>query len=233
MNFDEITLFEEPVGEKTCSQCGETKPKSEFSVKRKKSDGFSSECKACSRKRSAKWQERNRQSNAGRDPFTGVEKRCSRCRLHFPRTRDHWYTNPSNRDGLCDRCLNCKNGKTCDILDRISELWRKERSKPRTKKTGNWINHGKAEWFDLIVSQGGKCPLTGEHLTRDNISIDHIVPVGKGGTHEISNLRLVTLWVNRALSDRDDESFIEMCRAAINLHLNLLCYGTKENPGAS
>lgn len=40
------------------------------------------------------------------------------------------------------------------------------------------------------------CVLTGRKLNRDNISLDHIVPLSKGGSNEPNNLRFVHIDTN-------------------------------------
>ena len=60
------------------------------------------------------------------------------------------------------------------------------------------------------------CPLTGEKLTRDNISIDHIVPHSEGGRNIPSNVRLTTRdinWFKRAMNDME---LYRLCRRVVN-----------------
>jgi hypothetical protein len=56
------------------------------------------------------------------------------------------------------------------------------------------------------------CPLTGIRLNASNMSVDHIIPISKGGTNHPSNIRLVQKWVNIMLQDKTDEEFFLMCR---------------------
>lgn len=228
MSTDETTLFD--VGEKVkrCTKCGQTKKLDAFNRDKKRSGGLQYYCRECSNEKRAHHRQCSRAANADRDPYDGTIKRCpGACGRDLPRTKNNWSTARSNKDGLGGRCLLCSSCLSSDIIDRIELLWKKEKA----KKRGEWIHHGKAEWLDLLISQRGRCALSEVKLTPSNVSVDHIVPCGKGGSHELSNLRLVTQQVNKALWDGSDEDFIEMCRATINAHMNLLCYGTKENPG--
>ena len=73
--------------------------------------------------------------------------------------------------------------------------------------------------FDLwkmAKKQRLKCPLTGRTLRNDNISPDHIVPISKGGTHEISNLRLVDRDANIAKASLSDDEFRKLCSDVVN-----------------
>ena len=195
---------------KLCKSCGETKGKSEFNRQARKADGLRSYCRECQKKRAAAAMQRYREANLGKDPFDGSLKWCPSCKTDLPRSRDHWPTNPTTKDGLQGRCLLCQSAKNSDLIGRIDYLWKKESHAKRTKRRGDWIDHGKGEWLDLVVAQKCRCALTGERLTVDNVSIDHIVPVAKGGTNELSNLRLLTKRVNKALWDSSDEDFISL-----------------------
>jgi 5-methylcytosine-specific restriction endonuclease McrA len=49
-------------------------------------------------------------------------------------------------------------------------------------------------WFDLrmrVIKRDGKtCAYCNKKLTRSQISVDHITPVSKGGTNDLSNLAI-------------------------------------------
>jgi 5-methylcytosine-specific restriction endonuclease McrA len=67
----------------------------------------------------------------------------------------------------------------------------------------------------LYDAQQGRCALTGEELTRENMSIDHILPRRRGGGDEIENLRWTTITANRAKRDLTDDEFLALCRAVV------------------
>lgn len=60
------------------------------------------------------------------------------------------------------------------------------------------------------------CPLTGEKLTAKNISVDHILPITKGGANNKSNLRLITFEANTAKNSMTDNEFISFCQKIVN-----------------
>lgn len=76
----------------------------------------------------------------------------------------------------------------------------------------------KVEFWRLCLRQRCRCPLTGQRLTRDNISVDHIVPKSKGGSTGIENLRLVTKDVNMAKQSMTDEQLLALCRSVVSWH---------------
>lgn len=86
-------------------------------------------------------------------------------------------------------------------------------------KGTNWRFEDKLKPFDLWkIARKQKliCALTGERLTRDTISIDHIVPRSKGGKNVPSNIRFTTRdinWFRRTMTDAD---LLEMCKKVVN-----------------
>jgi 5-methylcytosine-specific restriction endonuclease McrA len=69
-------------------------------------------------------------------------------------------------------------------------------------------------WEDLLIKyneQNGLCFLTNDVLTPDNMELDHIVPISKGGTNDLSNVRWVTKDANRLKQDKSDADLIILC----------------------
>lgn len=68
----------------------------------------------------------------------------------------------------------------------------------------------------LWERQGGLCGLTGRPLDHAKADIDHIVPVSRGGGHDLGNLRWVTRRANRAKGNMTDQEFFELCQDVLN-----------------
>ena len=66
--------------------------------------------------------------------------------------------------------------------------------------------------LQLLEYQGYRCALTGRHLTPDEASLDHIVPVRDGGEHVIENAQILHRDVNRAKSVLSHDAFVQLCR---------------------
>lgn len=64
----------------------------------------------------------------------------------------------------------------------------------------------------LLESQQYKCALTGMDLTPETASLDHKIPVGRGGPHEIGNLWILHHNVNAAKGTMTPEEFVDLCR---------------------
>ena len=70
--------------------------------------------------------------------------------------------------------------------------------------------------WKMAKRQKGLCPLTGLRLKGNVISLDHIIPKSKGGSNDISNLRLTLFVANQAKHSCSDEEFFNLCKAVIN-----------------
>lgn len=78
--------------------------------------------------------------------------------------------------------------------------------------------NGKISAFDLwkiAKKQKMLCPLTGEKLTSENASVDHIVSKSQGGLNTPSNIRLILKPINIAKQTMTDEMFIELCKKVV------------------
>lgn len=78
--------------------------------------------------------------------------------------------------------------------------------------------------FDLwkiLKTQKMICPLTGYKLSTKNISVDHIIPVSKGGTNQPSNIRIVDVIANKMLFTSTDEEFFKICKDICNYQLQI------------
>lgn len=66
--------------------------------------------------------------------------------------------------------------------------------------------------LDLLERQAYVCPLTGRKLTPETASLDHIVPLARGGDHAIENIWIVDCQANTAKGTLFMEEFVQLCR---------------------
>jgi len=64
---------------------------------------------------------------------------------------------------------------------------------------------------EMITMQGYRCALSGELLTEENASLDHIVPISEGGQHTMENVHWVHEDVNSAKGVMSLERFVALC----------------------
>lgn len=104
---------------------------------------------------------------------------------------------------------------------------KKSRAKRRFKRLVEMSNRffTKDEWLTALdiwrIAKKQKliCALTGDKLTNDTISIDHIIPKSQGGSNKPENIRLVDKDVNLARRALTDQQFIELCKKVVS-HLD-------------
>ena len=144
-----------------------------------------------------------------------------------------WYDKHGHR-----YCVNKKNHGTNKFRPQISKEESWERSKIQSKKrrkncrflylsaysNQNFKKKGIKNFYELTAGDLWKiakkqkllCVLTGIKLTRENMSVDHIIPMSKGGSNEPQNIRLVDKDVNLARRALTDEQFFALCRNVIS-----------------
>lgn len=67
--------------------------------------------------------------------------------------------------------------------------------------------------YRLLEKQKFKCAYSGRELKPNNSQLDHIIPLSKGGSHDIDNCAIVTSEVNKAKGVLSLDEFIEMCKS--------------------
>lgn len=70
----------------------------------------------------------------------------------------------------------------------------------------------------LIERQGYRCALSGRELTPEAASIDHRIPISRGGAHDLGNVQIVHHQVNSAKGTMTAEEFIALCRDVVKHH---------------
>jgi 5-methylcytosine-specific restriction endonuclease McrA len=68
----------------------------------------------------------------------------------------------------------------------------------------------------LARKQKLMCAITGEKLNAENISLDHIISISKGGTNHITNLQLVTRYSNTIKNSMDMNEFYLFCKNIVD-----------------
>lgn len=69
-----------------------------------------------------------------------------------------------------------------------------------------------AEMLAILKRQQYRCALSGRQLSPETAQIDHIVPISKGGSHDLSNIWIVENTINFAKGTMTVEEFVAVCR---------------------
>jgi len=65
--------------------------------------------------------------------------------------------------------------------------------------------------LQILERQRYRCALTARALTPETASLDHIVPVCRGGQHRINNTQVLERSVNRAKGTLTNDEFVALC----------------------
>lgn len=82
----------------------------------------------------------------------------------------------------------------------------------------------------IYAKANGKCALCGEPVKFKKMTVDHKIPLSKGGTNDISNLQLAHLICNRTKADLVSDEFVELAKRIVrhNRWLKIKSYFVKE-----
>jgi 5-methylcytosine-specific restriction endonuclease McrA len=68
---------------------------------------------------------------------------------------------------------------------------------------------------EVLKRQDERCALTGRRLTPQTASMDHVVPLSRGGKNVVENVQIVHEAVNRAKGGLNNRDFIALCREVV------------------
>jgi 5-methylcytosine-specific restriction endonuclease McrA len=112
-----------------------------------------------------------------------------------------WY----NKNKSTDKYKQRKRKLTTAYVDQHTFYRLLHRMKPANKAISRF------DLWRIAKRQKLICPLSGRKLDNSSISIDHILPVSKGGNSSLENLRFVHVDVNFAKRALLDNDFIKLC----------------------
>ena len=78
-----------------------------------------------------------------------------------------------------------------------------KRQKRRIKEEEQGTGITKEQWLEMMNFFDWKCAYSGETLTKDNRSVDHIIPLNSGGDNMIWNCAPMTRNLNSSKCDKD------------------------------
>jgi 5-methylcytosine-specific restriction endonuclease McrA len=70
----------------------------------------------------------------------------------------------------------------------------------------------------LLEQQQHRCALTGRPLTPELATLDHIMPLSKGGLNTMENAQIVHKDANQAKGTMTLHEFVGMCREVVRFH---------------
>lgn len=170
---------------KRCRICNETKPLSEFYVRKDSLDGYRGDCKACLKvlvKRSPSAVARRKRAEGNR---------VLQSRVDYSRTRAEWYQANKERRRRDAHAWNVTNR---DKTRAWSSRWQKEnpeRAAENARRRRAVLKNAETKVITvkdlrrLVLRFRGLCAYCGANPWRH---FDHVIPLSRGGRHTIGNL---------------------------------------------
>ena len=137
-------------------------------------------------------------------------KRCKKCGQLYPDTREYFGSTPSGgRRNVCRFCMR-KQAKAYAKKnpDRIRAAANRRHARVQKWKPSDDLKR------ELFIEQKERCGLCGglmkrEHLLNANeLQVEHLTPVDKGGTNDRSNLVLAHRKCNQEKANKDWPEYI-------------------------
>lgn len=217
---------------KTCNFCKRDLPVTEYWKRAASGDGLSNKCKECTRAywqtdkgRALKMIHDRRlraKRRAERERMFGADRRCQICATELP------VTARSNARYCSKRCQDAAyyrrhtekirqqaiewRENNSDRARENARLW-KENNREHARKLSRDYQHRRRarivgrlfEEFDreeVFERDGWVCGICGNPVERADASLDHIIPIARGGEHSRQNCQLAHLNCNKAKGAR-------------------------------
>lgn len=211
-----------PEGQRQCRACQGIFGVATFTKDSGEIDGLSRTCKPCLYASSAASSKRSREARIRANECTvckvriepGSNRVCRPC----GDARNQANTALRTRRRAKSECIRCAAPSLAG--DQCMRCWFRATATAACQRTDAEQKVVAGIIESLWRAQGCRCALTGAELTpgAKSASLDHIIPVARGGRSDAENLRWVSLPVNVAKSALSDEDFVAMCRAVVKHH---------------
>lgn len=155
---------------KTCRVCGEEKPLSEYTKSKGNRDGHVTICKPCDRAKAAAYRESH--------PTQWGE--------WYAVNRERYLATPRHRTPA--QRAAAKRSQRERNRDRWREKRRSEKHAREAKLRG--VERETVLLSVLIERDGARCQICGRTQGADEWTVDHVLPVSRGGAHTYVNCRL-------------------------------------------
>jgi 5-methylcytosine-specific restriction endonuclease McrA len=110
------------------------------------------------------------------------------------------------------------NGRRVNLLRYVAWLVRVRRDQCNGRRHLTPRPKGRispSEILRIVERQDYRCALTGRLLTPITASLDRIVPVSRGGQHDVANAQVLHKEINKAKGTLAIEEFIQLCREVV------------------
>lgn len=193
---------------KICTECNNEFPATNdfFHAHSENKYGLSSKCKKC---RNLRCNFHNKRTNKKLNKNLNITKVCTGCSKIFPATIEYFNRYKLGKSGVDCKCKECRQKEA-----RIYYKNNKEKSlikyhKYRTVKQGNGGSFTCKQIHNMYIQQNKKCKVCREEFGSKKYHIDHIIPISKGGSSDISNIQLLCKKCNLSKGNKNLEDWLE------------------------
>jgi 5-methylcytosine-specific restriction endonuclease McrA len=172
-----------PEGMKWCYYRKHFRPRAEFPKNKSKKDGLSVECSDCNRVISGKYYQTHREEVLEKLKETRPDKKWrqenqEKCLKHQRRRQ----RSPEHREKARERERRTGSGAA-------------RQAKRRAQIAGTKTENISRE--DIIERDGAACYLCGRELSLSEATLEHVIPIARGGSHTADNLRIACMFCNQ------------------------------------
>lgn len=188
---------------KKCSKCGNEQSLDNFHNNKSKKDGKATECKKCKREQDIKYRQKNIQcykhylkeyNQINKDKLREQKKKyIAKNKIYYLKRQHAWYE--KNKDLIKARISRYKK-------EHLKQYQMYNNKRMASKKT---TTIEKFTIQNIIDKYGDKC-FYGPH---DFTHIDHYIPLSKGGSHTLDNVRPSCEQCNLEKSNKLPDEFIK------------------------
>lgn len=213
-------IIEEPQL-KRCTVCGIVKPASEFYKRKAAKCGLQSRCKQCSKKHYeehkeyyTKYREDHKEKERNYDILYRARhemEQKTRCKKYYQENKERlkecgriYYR--ENTEQVKER-----NGKYHKSpMGKLVDLNNRHKRRELRDKTPKKDHLTLTQWQKILSSQKNKCAICGCNFDKITpATMDHIVPLSKGGIHSSDNIQALCRVCNSRKSNKIDYKLIQ------------------------
>jgi 5-methylcytosine-specific restriction endonuclease McrA len=194
--------------QKVCSRCGLAKDQSAYSRNQANSDGLAYYCKPCQSEYYREWRVRNAEKlKSYNKEWYQVNKEPVKQYRRIHRERDLqvrkvWLkANPDKKIEYDRRYAR----RHPDAMKQYLRAWNKahpesmlvQKHRRRARKAQNGGKYTRREWLALCAEYDNRCLCCGRQAPGIRLQVDHVIPISRGGTNDISNIQPLCAECNR------------------------------------
>jgi len=180
---------------KKCTKCSQTKSICEFYKGFFYKGLYRTRCKVCEKEYLKLWREKNKEYlKSWRKRW--IEKNKEK----LIKQKRHWFEKNKEKSIEKNRIWKEKNPEKVKWLNRLQQ---------HKRRCAGKID--REAWIKKVKILGEKCLMCGVNQNTAKLTIDHIIPISKGGTNEITNLQPLCSFCNRRKHTKSIDFTKVMC----------------------